>query len=46
MAAVARHSCGSIGLGPTRVRAALALGAAAAVSCIVLPSTAPRPTST
>jgi hypothetical protein len=40
MAAVARHSCGSIGLRPTRVRAALVLGATAALTCIVLPATA------
>ncbi|HKV67068.1 MAG TPA: hypothetical protein VJN72_03190, partial [Gaiellales bacterium] len=41
MAAVARHSCGSIGLRPTRFRAGLVLGAVAAVTCIALPSTAP-----
>jgi hypothetical protein len=41
MAAVATHSCGSIGLRPTRLRVGLFLGTAAALSCIVLPSTAP-----
>jgi hypothetical protein len=41
MAAVARHSCGSIGLRPTRTRTALILAAAAALSCLVRPATAP-----
>ena len=41
MAAVAKHSCGSIGLRPTRSRAAAVLVASAAVSWIALPSSAP-----
>jgi len=41
MAAVAKHSCGSIGFRPTRASAALALAAATAATCIALPSTAP-----
>ena len=41
MAAVAKHSCGSIGFRPTRFRAAAVLVASVAVSWIALPSSAP-----
>ena len=41
MAAVAKHSCGSIGFRPTGSRAASVLVASAAVSWIALPSSAP-----
>jgi hypothetical protein len=41
MAAVAKHSCGSIGLRPTLLRAAIVLGAAMVVSAAALPSPAP-----
>ena len=41
MAAVARHSCGSIGLRPTRFRAVAVVGGVAALCCIALPSPAP-----